>query len=96
MRKLWTLRRKIHWMLDLRRNLSAGMNSGWSTKGPNFVNKSLVVIYSQVLPEHSKYQEKQTNSQLPTLYPACLPSLDQVLQENPGLSCCQWTETYSV
>lgn len=46
----WTLKRKIHLMWILRRNLPAEVDYSWSTEGLHFVNnKSLVLICSQGL-----------------------------------------------
>lgn len=62
-----TQRRKIHLMCTLRSNLSAGVDSPGSTRGPNFMNnKNLAAICWQGFFTYSVY------SWLPALCPACL------------------------
>lgn len=83
--KLWTLRRKIYLLWTLRRNLSAEVDSPWSTEGPSFkYDKSLVSVCWRGF-HYSVYQE-ETQAELPTLCSACLLS--------KSTSPCQETETF--
>lgn len=92
---LSSLRRKIHLMWTLRRDLSAEMDSPWLTEGPNFMdNKSLEAIcrqgFSRIL-----YPGKslRLNPWLPALRPAFFCHLVNPCWETLVSSFYQPTDT---
>lgn len=87
-------KRKSSLLCNLRRDLSANMDSPWSTHGPNFINnKSLVSICWQRLLSYPVCQEEpQTELSAPTLFSTCLHHLSNHCKESLVSSFYQWTE----
>lgn len=79
---VWTQRRKIYLIWTPRRNLSAEIDSPWSTKSLNLINMSLRAICWQGFLSYSVHREEpQTELSASWL---CLFMLSQPLQGSPG------------